>query len=185
MCLFDTLTTFAPNKAYPSETTHHSHNSKYDIKLYISDKGMNKSLRHQRLLYTKYKQCERMRAKTKQKQKKENDCILLTLSVDLEASPARRGRRSELISMEIDETLSDSPAESHAQRGGVPPSRPVHASLICVFFFPVSAASPLSSPLLSGDAWPSGGTTPVMVLSQRECNSEYLLISYPLQASPQ
>lgn len=135
MCLFDTLTTFAPNKAYPSETTHHSHNSKYDIKLYISDKGMNKSLRHQRLLYTKYKQCERMRAKTKQKQKKENDCILLTLSVDLEASPARRGRRSELISMEIDETLSDSPAESHAQRGGVPPSRPVHASLICVFFF--------------------------------------------------
>lgn len=60
----------------------------------------------------------------------------------------------QLISMEIDETLSDSPAESiPILRGGVP-SRPVqsqiHLSLIC---FPNSEVKLLSSPLLSGDVW--------------------------------
>ena len=44
-------------RSLPIWNKQHSNNSKDDIKLYISDKGMNKSLRHQRLLYTKYKQC--------------------------------------------------------------------------------------------------------------------------------
>lgn len=43
------------------ENKRHRNYSKCDTKLYISDKGMNKSLRHQRLLYIKYKQCVKMR----------------------------------------------------------------------------------------------------------------------------
>lgn len=70
----------------------------------------------------------------------------------------------QLISMEIDETLGISPAETMPVfKGGPRAGRrsQIHVSLIC---FPVSAASLLSSPLLSGDVWLLGGTTLLMMM---------------------
>lgn len=105
-------------QSLPSWNKHHSNNPKYDIKLYISDKGMNKSLRHRRLLYTKYNVKE-WEQKTKSQKKKTWLHSVNALSRSRSVACEER-RMLQLISVEIDETLSDSPAGIHsrAQRGG-------------------------------------------------------------------
>lgn len=129
--------------------------------MYISDKGMNKSLRHQRLLYTNNTQIQTMfknESKKKKIIKKKHDFVLLTLSVDPEASPVRRGRRSSWSpwrSMRLSATLLQNPFPFSEGVSGRPVQSQILVSLI-------SAMSLPSCPPLVRSRVAAGGTTLMM-----------------------